>query len=431
MSLVNDMLRDLDQRRSGSEPSSAAVKLMPAASEKLQKKGKGLLVLLCVLAVVAAGLSIVWLRMNADDTSQNLNIRPEVVTTNQPAEVTEVATGEVAARAETIDSNEQVQEVALAPDESPREEVASDLTANIGQPDLASTTSNALANFDNKVERATNEVAVESSVPSTTTAGDQSVDTLHQNEADVPGLSNIDSRNSTQVAENATGASSGQPLSQSNSGTTANVDLQSSASRDSVRGVVQVSPEMRDTLAVKEALDLIANNQVAEAYILLENHIIANRNAHQSRETFAKLLLNENQLVAAYNLVESGLGLAPNHAGYKKVKARILIADGQVAEAVTLLSSRAPSVVADREYHEILATAQLTSRDFEGALITYTGLVSEDQSQGRWWYGFAASQDALGNTNAARQGYSQAIQKPNLSTNLRRRSQERLAALAE
>lgn len=431
MSLVNDMLRDLDQRRSGSEPSSAAVKLMPAASEKLQKKGKGLLVLLCVLAVVAAGLSIVWLRMNADDTSQNLNIRPEVVTTNQPAEVTEVATGEVAARAETVDSNEQVQDVALAPDESPREEVASDLTANIAQPDLASTTSNALANFDNKVERATNEVAVESSVPSTTTAGDQSVDTPHQNEADVSGLSSTGSRNSTQVAESATGAPSGQPLSQSNSGTTANVDLQSSASRDSVRGVVQISPEMRDTMAVKEALDLIANNKVAEAYILLENHIIANRNAHQSRETFAKLLLNENQLVAAYNLVESGLGLAPNHAGYKKVKARILIADGQVAEAVTLLSSRAPSVVADREYHEILATAQLTSRDFEGALITYTGLVSQDQSQGRWWYGFAASQDALGNTNAARQGYSQAIQKTNLSTNLRRRSQERLAALAE
>ena len=243
--------------------------------------------------------------------------------------------------------------------------------------------------------------------------------------------SSTGSRNSTQVAESATGAPSGQPLSQSNSGTTANVDLQSSASRDSVRGVVQISPEMRDTMAVKEALDLIANNKVAEAYVLLENHIIANRNAHQSRETFAKLLLNENQLVAAYNLVESGLGLAPNHAGYKKVKARILIADGQVAEAVTLLSSRAPSVVADREYHEILATAQLTSRDFEGALITYTGLVSQDQSQGRWWYGFAASQDALGNTNAARQGYSQAIQKTNLSTNLRRRSQERLAALAE
>ncbi|MEQ8409326.1 MAG: hypothetical protein RKH07_13730 [Gammaproteobacteria bacterium] len=431
MSLVNDMLRDLDQRRSGSEPSSAAVKLMPAASEKLQKKGKGLLVLLCVLAVVAAGLSIVWLRMNADDTSQNLNIRPEIVTTNQPAEATEVAAGEVAARAEAVDSSEQVQDVALAPDESPREEVASDLTANIAQPDLASTTSNELANFDNKVERATNEVAVESSVPSTTTAGDQAVDTPHQNEADLPGLSSTDSRNSTQVAENATGAPSGQPLSQSNSGTTANVDLQSSASRDSVRGVVQISPEMRDTMAVKEALDLIANNKVAEAYILLENHIIANRNAHQSRETFAKLLLNENQLVAAYNLVESGLGLAPNHAGYKKVKARILIADGQVAEAVTLLSSRAPSVVADREYHEILATAQLTSRDFEGALITYTGLVSQDQSQGRWWYGFAASQDALGNTNAARQGYSQAIQKTNLSTNLRRRSQERLAALAE
>ena len=65
------------------------------------------------------------------------------------------------------------------------------------------------------------------------------------------------------------------------------------------------------------------------------------------------------------------------------------------------------------------------------ALISYTGLVRQDQSQGKWWYGFAASQDSLGNVNAARQGYSRAVNLTNLSANLRRRSQERLAVLSQ
>jgi len=92
---------------------------------------------------------------------------------------------------------------------------------------------------------------------------------------------------------------------------------------------------------------------------------------------------------------------------------------------------RAPPIGEDIEYHDILATAQLANRDYEGALISYTSLVQQDRSQGKWWYGFAASQDSLGNGSAARQAYSQAIQLSNLSPSLRARSQERLISLSQ
>ena len=57
--------------------------------------------------------------------------------------------------------------------------------------------------------------------------------------------------------------------------------------------------------------------------------------------------------------------------------------------------------------------------------------MQQDQSQGKWWYGYAASQDSLGNIRAARQAYNRAVQQASLSPNLRRRSQERLAALSD
>jgi Flp pilus assembly protein TadD len=83
----------------------------------------------------------------------------------------------------------------------------------------------------------------------------------------------------------------------------------------------------------------------------------------------------------------------------------------------------------DAEYHDLLASAQLSSRDYAGAIISYSGLVQYDGSQGKWWYGFAAAHDQLGNVALARQAYSRAMQYSNLSANLRRRSQERLGAL--
>jgi MSHA biogenesis protein MshN len=200
---------------------------------------------------------------------------------------------------------------------------------------------------------------------------------------------------------------------------------------ETVKNYAQMTPEERDTLAVQYALRLIQDNNTMQAYASLEEHVMQNRYAHQSRETYAKLLVNDGNLLAARNLVESGLQLAPNHPGFKKVKARILIGNGDSAEAVSVLSSRAPPVHEDIEYHELLATAQLASRDFEGAQLSYTSLVRQDQSQGRWWYGLAASNDSLGNRQAALQAYTRAAAQNNLSPNLRRRVQERLAVLGQ
>ena len=208
------------------------------------------------------------------------------------------------------------------------------------------------------------------------------------------------------------------------------VDL-SQQPAEEVKNAAQLTPDERDVLAVQKALQLIADNNTTAAYATLEQEIINNRYALQTRETYAKLLINEGNLLGAYELNEAGLALSPNHPGFKKIKARLLIAQGELDQAVSLLLTRAPSIDADLEYHEILATAQLASRDYEGALISYTGLVRADQSQGKWWYGFAASQDSLGNANAAVQGYSRAVSLANLSANLRRRSQARLAVLSQ
>jgi Flp pilus assembly protein TadD len=209
----------------------------------------------------------------------------------------------------------------------------------------------------------------------------------------------------------------------------AELDLGEDVQLESMKEAPRYSNEQLDTIAVQEALRLISAGNTEAAFDTLGQYIIENRNAHQSRETYAKLLMNQGRGNDAAALIDAGLDLAPNHSGFKKVKARLLMGSGNIPDAVDILISRAPDIVDDSEYHDLLASAQLSSRDFAGAVISYRGLVEYDQSQGKWWYGYAAANDQLGNTSIARQAYSRAMQFSNLSANLRRRSQERVGTL--
>ncbi|NKB33367.1 MAG: tetratricopeptide repeat protein [Pseudomonadales bacterium] len=391
MSLVNDMLRDLDQRRKDSEPSSAPIKLTPANEIPSPPTKNRWLFTTIALVIVAAGLIYVWFDANSNRGQQTLNIRPEVAQNDRAIENNDTIPPPV------IESEQQPQ--------SELEEIEAPLTSEV------------------VVEN------TESQVVESETRGEESPTVQYFEEAEAP----------TQIAEQALSEStqetdeSLQNEIQQSEGLSEQVivDVINVEPEEPVKDVAELSAEERDTIAVQDALQLIADNRVVDAYAHLEQHVLNNRYAHQSRETYAKLLMSQGELSAALALVDSGLELAPNHSGYKKVKARILVSVGQISEAVELLLTRAPEVAVDPEYHDLLATSQLLSSDFAGALVSYTTLVQHDQNEGKYWYGFAASQDSLGNTNAAAQAYSQAMQYANLSANLRRRSQERLSVLSQ
>lgn len=404
MSLVNDMLRDLDRRRKETSGGGATSSLTPVP-ETIPEKAQQPVYIYLALAVLLGGAAATWFWLQQDnaESTRQLEITPNVVI--QPTNTTPVAP------AATSALEERRTGIALASNAAVADTTTNSLTDQ--QDSLVSDTARSQAM----------ETAVNTTIPD---SAEEAIDFNINDDFQAPvpepqESSSIGvSRENQLIANNST--------ANSESAASAVVDLTAPPNAE-VKSDAVLSPEERDVLAVQEALRLIADNQLTGAYQILEQQVIDNRYAHQSRETYAKLLLNEGNLRGAYELVESGLGLSGNHTGFKKIKARILIASGELEEAVTLLITRAPEVARDLEYHDILATAQLASRDYQGALISYTELVQQDQSQGKWWYGFAASQDLLGNSNAARQGYSQAVSLPNLSASLRRRSQERLASL--
>jgi tetratricopeptide (TPR) repeat protein len=188
--------------------------------------------------------------------------------------------------------------------------------------------------------------------------------------------------------------------------------------------------EQQDRSASQSAVALVQSGRLMEAYEKLLSFLAANPEAHVSRETLATILLAQQEHAQATLVIEEGLRLAPNYAPYKKIKARLLIQDRRPGEALRLLEQVAPTLQADKEYHELLATLYQQSGDHGKAIATYQQLLRTNSKEGRWWTGLGISLEAQGDTQKAIASYQAALQQSTLDPGVRQYSQGRIRTLS-
>lgn len=198
-----------------------------------------------------------------------------------------------------------------------------------------------------------------------------------------------------------------------------------------VRSPRELSFEDRERLQVQTALQQWSSGQRLVALQTLDVFTFENPQAHNARETLAKLLIQQGEPERALQAAEMGLAVAPGHNAFRKIKARILLDAGLANEAVILLSQNAPPVPTDTEYHDVLATAYLANGQYDLAVLVYRALLQGGSTEGRWWYGLAAALDAQGYVQDAAQAYERALQQTSLSTSLRQTSQQRLQLIRQ
>ena len=400
MSLVNDMLRDLDQRRAGEALTASGESLKPAQPSAARPRARWLPIGVG-LAASAAMMAGIWFFGSGTRTSE--------VAIAIPAETVVSSVGGVSTPASVAAAVEpQLDEARTASDslgvltENERQLAAEEpLTKPVSEP-VAESLSEPLS--EPPVPQAATEPLISES--------SQAEIDLREAKTDAP------SRAEQKAQENAI---------------VANTTAQPTTALDrpqTIRSSDELSANEVDVIQVQNGLKLLANGNEDAAFEALSSHVRAAPAAHQSRETLIKLLLSRGQTARAGTLADAGLSIAPNHSGFKKAKARLLIADKNYESAAALLSARAPEPRSDLEYHELLASAQLGAGDFVGAMQNYRQLLQFDGSQTRWWYGYAVANDRLGNISVAKQSYEQALKGASLSVGLRRSSEERVAALA-
>ncbi len=143
--------------------------------------------------------------------------------------------------------------------------------------------------------------------------------------------------------------------------------------------------------------------------------------------------LQARQLAAACRVVDSGCQQYPNDVSLRVLQARLLLETGNKHQALAALQliEPAPVVATASAYYALLATVQQQSGDYLAAQKNYALLTGTFPQRGEWWIGRAICADQLGQINAATVNFHQALRCPQLQSQLKQYALQQLQRLAK
>ena len=162
--------------------------------------------------------------------------------------------------------------------------------------------------------------------------------------------------------------------------------------------------------ALRRGVGLLGQGRQAEAELALREAVDLDPRLARAREALAAMHLNDGRISEARNLLADGLRLAPGEAGLARLYARLLAERGELAPALIALQRARPPLADDPDYHALLAALYQRAGQHEPAAWTYRQLLARDGGRAAWWMGLAISLEALGEPAAALDAYVKAHQ---------------------
>lgn len=127
-----------------------------------------------------------------------------------------------------------------------------------------------------------------------------------------------------------------------------------------------------------------------------------------ARLLLARLYIENGRPRSAGELLEEGLETGPENSGIAGLYGRLLLEQDHVATARAVLDEHAPPVRSDPDYHLLLAMAHRRGGDREAAIAAYRRLTETSPGLGAAWVGLGVSLEAQGDTPGARKAYQRA-----------------------
>lgn len=360
MSLINDVLRDVERRRGDLSPGRRAAAPLP-------RRGPRLTLLWWLLPAAVAGVALHWFfsepgpvhdpatRMNASlaDASPPASIEPAALPlADKPSAATPADTGEARPAPDASESDNEGNGSGTTP--------------------------------------ATVEDVVESVEP-----------------ISIPGADRQIAQTSTDDVPRHEPAPAGNTASATASPTSKPQERDAPDNTISIRPADEAQPSgTADELAA--ARRALARNQFSVAERRIRGILESEPGHNEARLMLAGALLRRGETARAARLLEDGLEASDRPAELASRLGRILLENGQTARAIGILESHAPEPIDDPDYHQLLAAAHRQAGDHESALSSYQALTEIVPGRGAVWIGLGASLEALDRPDEAVEAYQRA-----------------------
>ncbi len=191
--------------------------------------------------------------------------------------------------------------------------------------------------------------------------------------------------------------------------------------------VLVVSPEQRDEQMVDSAERLVNAGKGQDAKTQLMAFIDKYDVDVKSRALLASLLMQDGNMAGANALLTDDKVAQSSHL--RRLKAHWLAQGRQPDEAIALLNSARPDIASDPEYHVLLAALYQQQGFSSEAVATYAELLSYNPNMADWWVGMGIALDSSQQYPSAKKAYEKALTMEGLRYELADFAKQRLATL--
>lgn len=149
----------------------------------------------------------------------------------------------------------------------------------------------------------------------------------------------------------------------------------------------------------------------------------------KSREGLIALYLSQGRKVEASKLLVDGIARNPENGNFALLHARLLAEQGNTALALATLEQAMGSAEQQPQLFALAAALYQQQRDYSRSITAYQRALQLQPQQSTWWMGIGISLEGAGKTAEAKSAYSEALQRGMLSKESQAYVQQRLQEL--
>lgn len=164
----------------------------------------------------------------------------------------------------------------------------------------------------------------------------------------------------------------------------------------SIKTPARLSPAEQAAAAYREGMKLSEAGRLSEAAARFNAALQADPDYHAGREALAAALLRSGRTAAAEDALREGMQRSPEHLAYVKRYANLRLAQNDTLGALASLhAAPAPDLRADPDFHALLAAVEQRANNHAAAAEAYRELVAVRPDRGIWWVGLGISLEQM------------------------------------
>jgi len=203
------------------------------------------------------------------------------------------------------------------------------------------------------------------------------------------------------------------------------------AVKPTVTGTLKKEVAPRDRLW-DEARLARQKGELGEAVRALNELLVVAPEDREGRFELIRVLLDLKNVEQALRVAEQGAQQQAAEPLWLILKARLLAESDQLFEALQALDVDTPPAISQSpEFYALKAALLQRAARYQDALPVYQHLCATFPQQAQWWFGRAVTADQVGNQTEARQSFRQALALPGLDPQLQQYATQQLQRLGD